>query len=404
MADLAPEIRKRFFDLNGNPLSGGKLYTYEAGTLLPKVTYTDSSESSANANPIVLDSNGYCDVWIKSGFFKFVLKDANDVEIWTRDNIGNNWDSNALSFDYVSDINNFNIVTSVASNALTIAVKTRLGTDPTGLSPITIGMRGLTLNSGYSAKRSIFSATSLTIPSGATLGHTSGNSHKIFLYAIFGNGAVELAVSQCLFKETGLVSTTAISGSATSNRVMYSQVARTNVPCRLVAVLTSIQTTAGLWASNIQDIRLGNWGTLKDEFLFHTKYAASSGSINTSSSIVGWPIKVKDTMGAMNTNVVTVPATGLYQCVVHLGAAFSAWAANSTYSATVFINGTQGPNIDQKNIVAAVSTSLLLTGTLDLDLNAGDTVQIQQVSSDPGHSLLADTNYNIWSLRLISLS
>jgi hypothetical protein len=53
VADLAPEIRKRFFDLNGNPLSGGKLYTYEAGTLLPKVTYTDSSESSTNTNPVI---------------------------------------------------------------------------------------------------------------------------------------------------------------------------------------------------------------------------------------------------------------------------------------------------------------------------------------------------------------
>ena len=84
---LAPTIRQRFFDANGVPLSGGLLYTYEAGTTTPQATYTDSTGDTPNANPIVLDPDGYCDVWLPSGTWKFVLEDSNNNMLWTKDNI-----------------------------------------------------------------------------------------------------------------------------------------------------------------------------------------------------------------------------------------------------------------------------------------------------------------------------
>lgn len=87
MAHPFPPIRHRFFDADGNPLAGGKVYTYHAGTTNPQATYTDADEVSQNTNPIILDSEGYCDMWLSSGVYKVILKNSSDVTIWERDDI-----------------------------------------------------------------------------------------------------------------------------------------------------------------------------------------------------------------------------------------------------------------------------------------------------------------------------
>ena len=77
----------QFFKASGAPLVGGKLYTYEAGTTTPLATYSDSALSVANTNPIVLDGNAYAGTIYTDPdlSYKFVLKDSDDVTIWTQD-------------------------------------------------------------------------------------------------------------------------------------------------------------------------------------------------------------------------------------------------------------------------------------------------------------------------------
>ena len=48
----------QFFTDDNEVLSGGRIYTYDAGTTTPRATYTSSTGVQANANPIVLDSGG----------------------------------------------------------------------------------------------------------------------------------------------------------------------------------------------------------------------------------------------------------------------------------------------------------------------------------------------------------
>ncbi len=72
------------FDENGKPLSGGKVYTYQAGTSAPKPTYTGEDGSVANTNPVILNDAGYASIHL-AGAYKIVLKDANDVTLWTAD-------------------------------------------------------------------------------------------------------------------------------------------------------------------------------------------------------------------------------------------------------------------------------------------------------------------------------
>ena len=52
-ANLSAVPKLQFFDNNGNPLVGGKLYTYAAGTTTPLATYTDASSGTPNTNPII---------------------------------------------------------------------------------------------------------------------------------------------------------------------------------------------------------------------------------------------------------------------------------------------------------------------------------------------------------------
>jgi hypothetical protein len=76
-------------DANGDPVNGGKLHTYAAGTTTNQATYSDVNLTSANANPVVLDSSGRATIYTPTGAsFKYVLKTSADVTLWTADNIG----------------------------------------------------------------------------------------------------------------------------------------------------------------------------------------------------------------------------------------------------------------------------------------------------------------------------
>jgi hypothetical protein len=77
----------QFFDANGNPLVGGKLYTYAAGTTTPQATYTSYAGTTANTNPVIFNSRGEAAVWCGDSRYYMELKDANDTLIWTADNI-----------------------------------------------------------------------------------------------------------------------------------------------------------------------------------------------------------------------------------------------------------------------------------------------------------------------------
>lgn len=85
-------VAAQFFTNSGVPLTGGKIFTYAAGTTTPQETYTTSAGNVPWTNPVVLDAAGRVpsggEIWLTDGLiYKFVLKDANDVLIATYDNI-----------------------------------------------------------------------------------------------------------------------------------------------------------------------------------------------------------------------------------------------------------------------------------------------------------------------------
>lgn len=86
----APFVAIQQFDNNGEPAANCLLFTYDAGTSTKRDTFTDYSLSSANTNPIVLDSAGRATIFLSPVLYKFVLAPPTDSDpptspIWTRD-------------------------------------------------------------------------------------------------------------------------------------------------------------------------------------------------------------------------------------------------------------------------------------------------------------------------------
>jgi len=79
--DSTPEVR-----------AGAKLFFYAAGTSTKQNTYSDRTLSSANTNPVVLNSSGYpaVDIYLQDLDYKVVLAPSTDTDppgspIWTAD-------------------------------------------------------------------------------------------------------------------------------------------------------------------------------------------------------------------------------------------------------------------------------------------------------------------------------
>jgi len=72
---------------DGTPIAGGFLYSYASGTTTPQATYTDGTLTTANTNPVILNSRGEAQVWISSLPYSFTLKDSLGNTIWSVDNI-----------------------------------------------------------------------------------------------------------------------------------------------------------------------------------------------------------------------------------------------------------------------------------------------------------------------------
>lgn len=113
---LSPIFNNQIVKTTGVPAAGWKIRTYQAGSSTPLATYTDSTGSVAQTNPIDLDSLGFPEtgqIWLAVGLaYKLELTDENGIVKKTQDYVtgvndasitaGNQWVSSALAPTYVS--------------------------------------------------------------------------------------------------------------------------------------------------------------------------------------------------------------------------------------------------------------------------------------------------------------
>jgi hypothetical protein len=152
---------------------------------------------------------------------------------------------------YSADIFNLSLTVSVASSALTIAVKTKAGNNASSSDLISASFRESSETSCSFVNRTITAALSVVVSSGSTLGHSSALPFPIYVYLIDNAGTVELGVSSTFLDDGRLQTSTAEGGAGAADSLtgFYSTTARTSKAVRLIAKLISTQATAGTWAA-----------------------------------------------------------------------------------------------------------------------------------------------------------
>lgn len=102
---FSPVCNDQTLDANGDPLVGGQIETYIAGSSTPAATYTDESGGTPQSNPIILNSLGYPTlgpIWLTGGqSYKFIIKDALGVTLRTIDDISGVNDASVSQSEWV---------------------------------------------------------------------------------------------------------------------------------------------------------------------------------------------------------------------------------------------------------------------------------------------------------------
>jgi hypothetical protein len=85
---------ERILDASGNPVSGGTLYFYTAGTTTPLTVYSNSGLTVSLGTSVATDSGGYPSassvrtlIYTGTAAYKIVCQDALAATLWTHDNI-----------------------------------------------------------------------------------------------------------------------------------------------------------------------------------------------------------------------------------------------------------------------------------------------------------------------------
>lgn len=297
--------------------------------------------------------------------------------------------ANASGFGYGYAVNeptwidNISIAVSVASNALTVAIKDSAGNNHSATSRGRLAVRSATITSGAYSILESTGAQSLTIPTTATLGSASAVPATYYVYEINNAGTLEPAISMTRFDESQIISTTAISAGSTSSTVMYSTTARTNVAFRLIDAFKMTQATAGTWATAASYV---------SGFPIRLPKPKFSAWKNASQAVaVATPVKVTfastelDNMSAWdasnNRYVIQEPGDYLFNLTMYIEN-----LSDARSRILLYVNGTQAKLSYQYGGTAGMSLSM---NALIPSLVPGDYVEVY-IDSD------GDTAYSVY--------
>lgn len=239
----------------------------------------DSTNYTANVGDVFVFQNDGSDVW----------REASRWHASSR---------NGYLHDGPAYLENLTITASVAASALTLAIKTKAGTDPSITDPVRIAFRNATLGTGDYTVLTLSAALSFTVSSGSTLGTASAVAHRLYVGIANDGGTLRLFLYNPLISATLdlagiqddlLYSSTAEggAGAADTAQVLYSGTAFTTKAVRLLGYVESTQATAGTWATTPSKIHLLKpWDKRTGDVV--KVFLTQTGAVATGTTLLPW--------------------------------------------------------------------------------------------------------------------
>ena len=187
-------------DNNGNLLSKGQLFTYQAGSFtVPQATYTDNTGNTLNANPIILSSTGRLPhgLWLDATLnynFVLTLSDGTTI-IETTDNVS----ASSVTGNIVTSLTAGPGIT-LSSSTGNVTISTGTGGWSTGTTPLYISGTSFSVVGNQTVIYSVELRIQATVTAGTVYGTILTSSYS----GITGVTTVTLQMDDSEVLDSGL--------------------------------------------------------------------------------------------------------------------------------------------------------------------------------------------------------
>jgi hypothetical protein len=225
---------------------------------------------------------------------------------------------------------NGTLTASVSSNALTVALKTRAGTDPSASDPVYILFRNATAATGDYTIITVTAASSIVVSSTSTLGTASGTAHRLYVVGFNDAGTFRMGIYNP-YNTTGptlaalddgqLYSSTAEggAGAADSAQVIYTGTAVSSKALRVLGYVESTQATAGTWATTPSKVHILRPGDKRTGDVVQKVYTFDSAAATGTTTIPDDDTIPQITEGDQYLTRTITPTSTINQLIIEWG-------------------------------------------------------------------------------------